>query len=190
MSKKKEKVSRFFIEAIMLILSLTVLVPITIMILGSFKTSGEADAMSLSLPLKWMFNNYITIFYKANVIRASINSVIVTVSATIIIVIVSSLASFVIARSKSKLAGYVFNLFILGLIIPPFLISEVFVFKILHIQGTYLALILHYVACGATSLAVFMYTGFVKSIPREIDESAFVEGCGTVKLFFRPFEAI
>lgn len=184
MRHAKRRLLNLTVEFVLLLSSMIIIVPIMIMVLGSLKTSAEADAMNLSLPSKWMFENYVIIFQQAKILQALFNSVFVTTVSTIIVILTASLAAFVITRSRRKLAGALYNLFLFGITIPPFYIAEVFVFKFIHVQGTYAALILHYAASGAISLAVFMYTGFMKAIPREIDESAFVEGCGSARLFY------
>ncbi|QGQ95103.1 carbohydrate ABC transporter permease [Paenibacillus psychroresistens] len=174
----------YLLEIVMLILSLIYITPLIIMVLTSLKTSGEADAFNLKWPTKWMFSNYVDIFEKANLVRSLLNSVFITVTTLVIVIVFSSMAAFIIARVSNKRTKSIYYLFSMGLFVPLFLITTIAVNKFLHINGTYLGIILVYVST-TLSWSVFLYTGFIKGIPRELDESAIVEGCGSVKLFFR-----
>ena len=88
------------------------------MVLGAFKNSTEVTAFDLSLPEKWLVENFLIVFEEGNLLTAFKNSVLITMFSTVITIFVSSLASFVIARRKTKLSQFLYYFFFMGTIIP------------------------------------------------------------------------
>ncbi|MGN1141138.1 MAG: carbohydrate ABC transporter permease [Oliverpabstia sp.] len=166
----------------MWLLSLVVLVPLAIVLLGSFKTQAEAVAFSLQLPKEWHFDNYKLVIHEAHILRAMANSLIITIASVAICVLFSSMGGFVLARKKGKFAEGLYLFFYLGMIIPVQTISTIKLLQMLHIYGEYIGVIIICVVFNI-SFAVFLYTGFFKSIPREIDEAAFMDGASTLQTF-------
>lgn len=167
----------------MWLLSLIVLIPLAIVFFGSFKTQAEAVAFSLKLPESWHFENYKTVIEEAHILRAMINSLIITIASVAVCVLFSYMGAFVLARKKEKLAESLYLFFYLGMIIPVQTISTIKLQQMLHIYGEYMGVIIICVVFNI-SFAVFLYTGFFKSIPREIDEAAFMDGASTLQTFF------
>jgi raffinose/stachyose/melibiose transport system permease protein len=142
------------------------------------KTQQEAAALQLSLPKTWHFiENSKAVFRYQNraVLRAFLNSLVLTILSVIGIVIVSSMTGFVLQRRKDGLVG---------LIVPPAIIPTIWVLKILNIYKTIPGLALVEVALNF-SFSTIMYTSFLATIPREIDEAGIIDGCGPFRLFFQ-----
>lgn len=181
---KKLNLPLLFFEIFMVLLSLIILVPFVMMLLGSFKTQQEAVYFNLSLPAKWQFVNYIRVIQEGKILRSFFNSVFITSVSVVCCLIATALASFVIARRKDKGMSFIMNLFMLGMIAPMSMIPTIRVLQTLHLTGTYLGVIFIYIAINIP-WSVFIFTQFIKGIPMELDESAIIDGCGPQGTFFK-----
>ena len=186
MTRKKRKfLLGLLLELILfLCLSLIIMVPLLIMVLGSFKNPTEVTAFDLSLPQEWLFENYAIVFEEAKLGTAFFNGIYITVLSTAITIAVSSLAAFILARRKTPLSRFLYYFFFIGTIIPMQMIPTIRLFDALGIYGSYTNAILLYVAINI-SFSCFLYTGFIKGIPRALDEAAFIDGASILQVFFR-----
>ncbi|RDY29137.1 carbohydrate ABC transporter permease [Romboutsia weinsteinii] len=182
--KNKESISKIAIYTACLVMSFLVLLPLYLVLLNSFKTVPESAVVGLSMPEKFMFENYPYVIKEGKLLRAFLNSVLITGSTVFITVIFGSLAAFIIARRNDKLTKFAGNYFILGLIAPIALIPEVAIIKALGLSGTYLSVILIHVSVKLP-LSIMLYTGFMKGIPQSLDEAAMLDGCSPIKMFFK-----
>jgi raffinose/stachyose/melibiose transport system permease protein len=123
------------------------------------------------------------VFIEGGIVRAFLNGLLEATASVIIIIALSSISAFVIARKQSRLTEIVYYIFISGIIIPPALIPTFLVLNVTRLINTYLGIIIIFSTYGLP-LSIFLYTGFVKMIPRELDESAFLDGCGIVRTFY------
>ena len=138
----------------------------------------------MELPKQWLFENYVTVFEEADLITAFFNGILITVVSTAITIGVSSLAAFIVARRKTSLSRFLYYFFFIGTIIPMQTIPTIRLFSALGIYGSYTNAILLYVAINI-SFSCFLYTGFIKGIPKALDEAAFIDGASTIKVFFK-----
>ena len=166
----------------MVLCTLVVVVPLLMVLLGSFKTSAEAIVPSLKLPENFLFSNYTHVFEKGKIGRAMINSVFMTVVVVIICLGSSALCSFIISRRNCIYTKALNVLFKLGMIAPMSIIPTILLLQNLNIMGTYLGAILVYIAINLP-WSMFIYTSFMKSIPRELEEAAIIDGCGPFRMF-------
>lgn len=181
---KTPKNNKIVMEILCILLSLLVLVPFYLVIINSFKGLEEASVMGFSLPKKWeVFNNYYQVFKEAHIMRAFINSMIISVSSVFLIVIFSSMGAFIIQRRKSKLIQILFNIILVGMIIPPNFVNTYFLCSDLKLTHGLLGIIVVLVTLNLP-VSAFIYVGFYKSIPRELDEAAIVDGCNAYRLFY------
>jgi raffinose/stachyose/melibiose transport system permease protein len=164
--------------------SILVVVPFLMMVLGSFKDAREAAEMSIALPSVWHFENYAQVFARANILRAMRNSIVITFLSVAVTVLAASTAAFYFGRVGGRRARVISNLFYLGLIAPPAIVTSIKLLQFLGISGTYLGVILVFSAMNIP-FAVFLIAGLVKTIPRELDEAAVIDGCSPAGLFFR-----
>ena len=181
--KMKRNLGKLFLELALFLLSLVIIVPLLIMLFGAFKNSTEVTAFDLALPEKWLFENFLVVFEKGKILRAFANSILITAVSTAITITVSSLASFVLARRGTKLSRFLYYFFFIGTIIPMQIMPTIRLFSTLNIYGGYLHVIILYTAINIP-FSCFLYTGFIKGIPRILDESAFIEGASTLQTFF------
>ncbi len=181
MVKKIRKVSW---EIVLLLMTLPILIPFYMLVVNSFKTSAEAAEMSLKLPTVWNgLENYSEMARVSNIWVGYKNSFIITAVSVVIMVGLCAITAFIIQRRRQKYSGWLYNFFILGMVLPSFIVPTVVLVRTLHLPGM-AGLILIYIAMGLP-MGIFLYTGYFKSIPRELDESAILDGCGLGGLFFK-----
>lgn len=192
----KRKLTRILLTVVTVVLFLITLFPFFIVIINSAKASLEIVTDPIAFPEKWsqLFENIKTIWTSPSIrYRSSVyTSAIITLSSLVAISVFSAMAAWVLVRRKTKMSTIIFLLFISGLIIPfqvvmfPLvslfrIINETFGIQMLR---TYHGMIFAYVGFGAP-LAVFMFHGFIKSIPLELEEAALIDGCSKPQIFFK-----
>ena len=166
---------------------LVFLVPFYFIIINSFKDSKEASWMQLNLPTSYhIIENYKQVVEAQNgiIVRAFLNSFLLTLFSVIGVVIISSMAGFVLQRRKDKFSGLWIFMILFGLVIPPALVPTIWVLQALNIFKTLFSMVLMEMAL-LFPFSVLLYKGYMTSIPREIDEAAILDGCGRLRLFFR-----
>lgn len=191
----KKRVLTIVLTLITVVFFLVTMFPFFIVVINSSKASLEIIMNPISMPEHWsqLWANVTEIWGKQTLRYPSsvLSSVIITTGSLATISIFSAMAAWVLVRTKTKLSSAIFLLFISGLIIPfqvvmfPLvglfrMIWEVTGIPFLH---TYKGMILAYIGFG-TPLSVFMFHGFIKSIPLEIEEAATIDGCSKLQTFF------
>lgn len=158
--------------------------PIIYTILGSLKTNAELTQGGGFLPAEWHFENYYKAFMEADFLRYTGNSVIVSLSVTALAVITCSLAGFIMARrqftGKKLLLGLYMSMMFVSLgSITLYPIYELM--RALNLHKNIIALIIALTGGQATN--VFLVMGFTKSIPKELDEAAIIDGCSVYQVY-------
>lgn len=168
------------------IIAITFFLPLYYLVITTFKTPEEAAMSPLGLPGTWSFANYAKALEVMNYAQALKNNLIITVSSVVILIIFSSMAAYVIARSKKKIYNAMFLIFLIGLIIP-FQVAIVPLYSIisgLGIMNTHLGVIVISVFCINMPLSIFLLKGFINTVPIELEEAAYIDGAGTFKTFW------
>jgi raffinose/stachyose/melibiose transport system permease protein len=196
--KKHISVILFIIANLLLILYM---LPFVLVIINSAKPSLKIIMDPLALPEKpsLLFANIKTIFENQNIRFGSsfFSTILITVVSVGLIVLISSMAAWVLVRTKTKLSNIVFMMFVAAMIIPfqavmfP-LISWLHLVEVklgifntpFQLLQNYTGIIFAYLGFGA-SLSIFLFHGFIKSIPVELEESATIDGCTRPATFFR-----
>ncbi len=139
----------------------------------------------LSFPTRLDFGNYVDAYQKIDYLNSFGNTIVVTIIGVAGIILFASMAGYKMSRTPGKISSFLFGLFVLSSLIPfhSIIISLVKIAKELKVQGTSYGLGLIYIGLGV-ALAIFLYHGFVKSIPRDLDEAALMDGCGEFRLYF------
>lgn len=182
-SKARSKIYVLSLEIFLLLLSMIIVAPLMIMLLGSFKNPVEVTAFDLKLPKEWLFENYSEVFEKAGLLTAFLNGIFITGASTLITISFSSIAAFTLARKKSSLSRFLYYFFFLGAIIPIQMIPTIRLFNALGIYGGYTNAIILYSALNIP-FSCFLFTGFIKGIPKALDEAAFLDGASGLRVFF------
>jgi len=184
MGKLKKTFGSVIANIIAVFISLLVLIPMIVLFLNSFKTQGESNKMSLSLPKQWMVENYKTVIDQGKLISSFFNSLLYATASVLIIVILVSAAAFVIARNRKGINNFIYYFIISGIAIPVNNVALMKVLQVLGLVNTRIGIILVYAAINIP-LSLFLSYGFISTIPREIDEAAVIDGCGPIKLFVK-----
>ncbi len=182
--RAKEKRTDRLIGAVLWVLSLVIIVPLAMIVLNSFKDVTESAVMSLKLPTTFHPENYLEVLRDDKLVRSFFNSVLLCVGSCFATTVLSSLAAFVLSRNRSKLNRLIYIVFLLGLVAPINYITTVKVLQYLHLINTFSGAILLYTA-QYTPFTIFIYYGFIGGVPRTLDEAAIIDGCGSIKLFYR-----
>lgn len=180
----RRRLSSFIVFLFLLAGAVITLFPIYMGVLNSLKTEGDMMNNILAIPSKLEFGNYSDAFEKTNFLRSLGNTVAVAATGLVGIILFSSMAGYKLSRTPGRLSTFLFNLFVLSMLIPfhSIMISLNRISMKLAVQGTTVGLGLIYIGLGV-SMAIFLYHGFVKSVPRDLDEAAVIDGCGEVRLF-------
>ncbi|MGO4369423.1 carbohydrate ABC transporter permease [Paenibacillus sp. 2TAB19] len=182
---RQGKAGRIVLEIVMVLLSLVFLYPLFLAINNSLKSFGEVMTDVVALPKKLVFENYSYVWSFIDYPKLFLNNFIITGVGLAGIVFVSSIAAYKLARTKSRTSALLYLLVIMPMLIPfqSIMLTVLQLAKDLNLSESTWGLGLLYWGFGAP-LAVFIYHGFVKGIPKEIDESATIDGASGFRLFF------
>jgi len=181
---RKQRITRVAVELFLWAATLTVLVPLALVLLNSFKTTPEAARMNMNLPKEFIFENYAIAFTKGKMVSSFFNSLLYSAVSTAISNLSAAMAAFVMARSDSRFSRGMHAYFMLGLVAATNYVTTVQVMHWLRLLNTAAGMILLFAAQGI-SFSVFLFFGFIKSVPRSLDEAAILDGCGSGRLFFQ-----
>ncbi|MCS7462780.1 carbohydrate ABC transporter permease [Paenibacillus doosanensis] len=174
------------LEIVGIIVGLLFLVPFYFVIVNSMKTFGEILINSSSLPSSLNFSNYVKVWDIMKFPKAFLNSLLITVFSNLGLVVISSMAAYRLVRRPSRFNNLVFLAFVAAMVIPfqSIMIPLVRVASEVGLMDSIPGLVVCYFGFGV-SLNVFLYHGFIKSIPMEIEESATVDGCTPYGVFWK-----
>ena len=183
---KKGHISNFWSVFLVICMILT-LAPIFIILMNSFKGQFFIADAPFTLPDSETFvglKNYVTGLEKTGFLKAFGYSLWITVASVLVIILFTSMTAWYITRVKTALTGFLYYFFIFSMIVPfqMVMFTMAFVANRLKLDNPF-GIILIYLGFGA-GLAIFMFCGFIKSIPLEIEEAAMIDGCSPVQIFF------
>lgn len=183
--KKKGRLIEILVYGFLILAALFCLSPILLALMNSFKSNGELLTNVLSLPKTFSFDNYIRTFGKMHYLRSLMNTVILSGLSVTLMVLFSALAGWRLCRTKTKLSSFLLGLFVFSMLIPfsSIMIPLYKVVLALGIKNSLIGLSFIYAGLGV-SMAIFLYHGFVKGIPKELEEAAAIDGCNTFQTFF------
>lgn len=185
--KVKRKTSDVIIFVILLILAIAFLAPIFIVLINSFKGKFFISDAPFVFPNKQTFvnfENYTSGIEKTNFLSATGWSLFITVFSVGFIVLLTAMTAWYITRVKSKFSNLLYYLFVFSMIVPfqMVMFTMTKVANVLSLDNP-VGIIVIYVGFGA-GLSVFMFCGFVKSVPIEIEEAAMMDGCNPIRTYF------
>lgn len=166
--------------------SVVTVFPLLFTLVSSLKNNDEIYSTMFSLPKVYRLENYIQAFTTANIELALVNSVFISGSATLVLILVGSMASYVLSRYRYKFNTPLLIYFTMGIMIPSqcALIPIVKIISSVQGRNSYLSMILIYAALNLP-INIYIIANYMKTISKEIDESAIIDGCSPVKLLFR-----
>lgn len=183
------------LEIITVLLCLAIFIPLVLVIINSAKTTFQVSNEPLSFPESWgnIFKN-IKLIWTSEDIRykeSFVSSIIITMLSIVFIALTSSMAAWVLVRTKKKIATIIFMIFVGAMIIPfqVVMLPLISWFRILgdaigiRLLRSYAGIIFAYIGFGVP-LSIFLFHGFIKSIPLELEDAARVDGCNPFQIFF------
>ncbi len=186
MNINKYVFGKFFSHAVLIIWSISIGMLVYFIIISAMKTNRTIFRQLLSLPEKFNMSNFINAWSNLDFGRYTFNSVIVVLAAVALIIIISAPASYALTRMKMRFAQPITFFYIAGMGVPVQLLL-IPLFKImvsLNLTDTLHGLILVYTVLSIP-FTVFLLTGFFLSIPSELKDSAYIDGCNEFQTFFK-----
>ena len=182
----KQKVVNRIIKIMLIIIGLSFLFPLYWMINLSFKSKSEVYDNPFGLPKEWVFNNYSDALEKFNFLRYLSNSVIYSISTIVITILLGSMFAYCVSRMNWRFKNTALTYVSLGLIIPVqvVIIPLLIMVKNMGLKDTHLGLILPYSAFALSSCILMLYA-FFRTLPKELEEAACIDGCNIYQTFFK-----
>ncbi|MFF2596947.1 carbohydrate ABC transporter permease [Priestia megaterium] len=178
------KVRRTALYTFCLVFSILNLVPVLWMIMNAFKSEKEYAINPFGLPKEWHWENFLYAWKSADLSTFFTNSILITVISTVLTVLLGALTSYFVSRFEFKVLKWVKALFLLGMLIPihATLIPVFLMMTNVGLFDTRWSLILPYIAFHLP-ITVFILSGFMTTFPKDIEESAILDGCGIYRIF-------
>jgi raffinose/stachyose/melibiose transport system permease protein len=173
------------VQPIVVLLAVVLLVgmPLWIIVVTAGKTQAEALRPDLSLPQHWqLFENVAEVWRDGNVPGAFLGSLIIMIPSVFLVLVLGSLASWVLARRRSRLSAMLYALAISGIVLPPAVVTIVLLLRQLGLAGSIVGMVGVYVGMYMSTV-VFFVTGFIRTIPVELEEAARVDGAAPLRVF-------
>lgn len=185
-NKSKQVKGRHLLHTILLVVLVVLALglPFYLLIITAGKNQAEALKLSLSLPTHWyLIDNFRTVITEGKMIPAFFGSILVTVPSVVLALIFGAMASWILARRTTKAMSIVYALCISGLILPPAVVSVMMLLKMMGLAGTAIGMICIYVGIYLSTV-IFFVTGFIRTIPISLEESARLDGASPMRIFF------
>ncbi len=185
MEKKK---SNILITIVLCVLTVVVLFPLYFILMNSFKGKFYISKQPFVLPKGELFagiTNYVNGLEQTGLIEAAGWSFFITIVSVALIILFTSMTAYYLTRVKSKPSSLIYYLFVFSMVVPfqMVMFTMVDLADRFHLRNP-LGMCILYLGFGA-GLSVFMFAGFVKSIPLEIEEAAMIDGCNPLQTYFR-----
>ncbi|UCF97754.1 MAG: carbohydrate ABC transporter permease [Spirochaetaceae bacterium] len=179
---KAKKLSITWIVSIFL--SLITVYPFLLILVVSLKSNDEFFSNPIGIPRLFEFRNYYIAYVKANIPRAFISSFIITSFSIIVMILCGSLAAYALSKMNFSKASFFAAIFLMPMIFPihTVIVPLYLLFKFLHLTNTFLGMIIIHAAIRLP-FAIFVLTGFMKTIPNAISESAVIDGASHITIF-------
>lgn len=184
--KKKIKANDIIVFAITFVIAVVFAFPIFFNIMSAFKSNGEIMRDAIAFPKGLYLESFKYLLTETRYPAAMLNSAILTFASIAAMVLVIPMAAYAIERTNSKWTNGVFTYFLFGMMIPfqVYMIPLFKQLKMIGLFGTLTGPVLVYIS-GSVGFGVLLYTSFLKGIPREIEESAEIDGCSRTGIFWR-----
>jgi raffinose/stachyose/melibiose transport system permease protein len=185
-AKRPRPVKAVLLYIVAVVVGAIILVPLFYAVIGGFKNNPQLLNNPIGLPTTWLFSNYEEILSSSDFWRPLLNSTLIALTSTLLVVLVSAMAAFVFARFAFRGRELIFTGFLVGLMFPfaVVLLPLFIALRELGLLGNPLGVILPQAAFGIP-ITLLILRGFFRNIPAEIEESATLDGCGPFAFFWR-----
>lgn len=186
MKRNKTSLNHYLLLIVASVLAVISFFPVFFSLMSAFKTNGEIFRNPIALPTTFRFDNFIYLWQQTRFAEALFHSVFLTVISVAFIIFLIPMGAYAIVRRNSRLSNFIYIYFIAGMMIPfqVYMIPLFRQLKLIGLFGNMAGPIIIYIA-GSTSFGTLLYSGFIKSIPREIEEAAAIDGCGAFSTFWK-----
>ncbi len=183
---KGNRILRFLKIGFLFTLLAVYLFPFYVLIINTLKDKTQILKAPLDLPRYLGLENFVIAFEKMSYLHAFFNILIITIFSVLLIVIFASMTAYLFVRTKWKFNKIMFFVMVASMLIPfqAVMIPLVTIYGSMNLLNNKWTLIYMYMGFGS-SLAVFIYHGFIKSIPLELEEAAMIDGCTRLQTFFK-----
>ena len=160
------------------------IIPFLFMLVNSLKERRESNLLNLSLPEIFHWENYATVFSANNyqILTAFKNSILITACSVLLLVILGSMAGYVLQRRTDKAHRFINSLILTGLMVPAAILPTIWMMQNMHIYKTLFGMIMIEVALQIP-FTIMLYRGFMNSVPEELEEAGYIDGCSKLKLY-------
>jgi raffinose/stachyose/melibiose transport system permease protein len=168
-----------------LLICLIHLTPFYLLVNIALKTTQ--DTSSRWVPPNYLYlKNFVQVWSQAHLGQALLNTFIITISSVTMVIFVGVLASYPLARYPTRWNNFIYTLSVATLIVPALTVLVPLYRLVVEIHGinAYWAIVLVHTTFFLPTV-IFLYTGFIRTIPRELDEAALIDGCNRYEIFFR-----
>ncbi len=182
--KQKRLLSKTIMIICLTVVALVYIYPVFLMMMNSFKPFGEIIGNVLALPKKLDLSNYTYVIDKIKYGKLFCNNVVITVVGLVGIIIFSSMAAYILERRNNAYTRLAHTIIITPMLIPfqAIMITLLKSMNVLHLSGSKIGLGIQYWGFGVP-MATFIFFNFMKTIPKELDESAKIDGASTFRTF-------
>ncbi|MDW7754545.1 MAG: carbohydrate ABC transporter permease [Brevefilum sp.] len=169
-------------HAIAIIITVIVFIPIYLVTINALKDKVQASSMGVELPSELHWENFATVVEKGKLGQAFANSLQYATFSSIIGVLLSASAAYVLSRNRTKFNRFLYFMIIMGIALPINFVTLTKIMQVTQLINSQIGIIILY---SATQIpfSVFVIYAFVESVPRELDEAAIIEGCNPLQLF-------
>lgn len=183
--KERHTFSQMLMHVILIIMAASTLAPLLFLLFNSFKSNNEIVASPIALPSEWNFQYIGNAVSKINFFGALGVTFMVTFTSVVLLIIVSCFAAWAMVRSKTRFSNILFMCFTAAMLIPfqSLMYPLLNIFESLGLKNIY-GLIIMYGGFGL-SMSVFLYHGFIKSVPASLEEAALIDGANLFQMFFQ-----
>lgn len=172
------------VTAVLLALT-TVGIPLWALFVTASKSQAEALSPNFNPPTKWLlWSNIVEVFERASAAPAFFGSLFLLIPSVFLVLLLGSMASWILARRKGRLISALYALGISGVILPPAVVTIVLLLRQLHLAGSAVGMIGVYVGMYLSTV-IFFVTGFVRTVPFSLEEAARMDGASSVRVFFQ-----
>ena len=187
MTGNGKKIGKIALWMVLVVVAVIQLFPLIWLVDFSLGSSNEMFTNGLLIiPEKIRWDNYVKAFVDGNFLHYLRNSILINTLAVALVILISIMAAFACLRMKWKLSGLVSTLLVLGMMIPihATLLPNYKIYNTFHLTDTIWALLIPYVAFSLPQ-GMFLMTGFLQAIPKELEEAAVMDGCGIYRIVFQ-----
>lgn len=180
------RLGRVLMNLYVIMASLGCIFPIIWLFYSSLKTQSAFDLNNYSLPTNPTFENYFHVLRTSNMPKYILNSIVVSIFSVLMIIIISFIVGYFLSRFRFKGRTFIFNLFLIGLLIPvhSIMVPMYVIFSKMHINDHLFALMLPYV-CFQIPIGIYLAESYIHSIPFEMEDAASIDGASFSNTLFK-----